>query len=93
MDVQLSPSKKRSDGGLIWLDVGWLLQGDEHELLHGFHPSSDDDGESPGEEGLFFFAGSGYGDLGKGMNQVEREHVQPFLMQRIVKIIHIYPAK
>ena len=92
MDVQLSPSKKRWDGGLIWLDVGWLA-GDEHELLHGFHPSSDDDGESPGEEGRFFFAGSGYDDLGKGMNQVEREHVQPFLMQRIVKIIHTYPAK
>lgn len=53
MDVQLSPSKKRWDGGLIWLDVGWLA-GDEHELLHGFHPSSDDDGESPGEEGRFF---------------------------------------
>ena len=50
--------------------------------------------ENPLEKkAVFFFAGSGYGDLGKGMNQVEREHVQPFLMQRIVKIIHIYPAK
>ena len=80
------------DGG-CWISC---FLGDEHELLHGFHPSSNDDGESSGEEGAVQLLKLDLGyDFWRGgsLNQFESEHVQPFWckeLSRFKETLYIY---